>query len=95
MPGADVCSSGAYLAVWNIRAAGATTAVDESTWTVPSGRAADVHWQAFEMSFCDAPQLAGTTSAEKAPKAVGLVVGNMHVPTPTNHAPTATTKRRL
>eukprot|EP00974_Lingulodinium_polyedra_P058201 5605914-Lingulodinium_polyedra.AAC.1 len=95
MPGAEMSTSGAYLAVWNIRATGAAVAVGQGAWAVPSGRAVDLHWQAFDMSFCDASQLADTTPSQRAPKMVGLVVGNMRIPAPGNHAPTVTTKRRF
>ena len=84
--GAASSTSGAYLNVWNV-CQRAAAVVQSGTWTATSGHSTDMYWQAFDLTYRDASQLA-------APK-VGLLVGNMHIPVGRSSAPTHNTRRRI
>ena len=83
LPDASYVTSGAYLNVWNIQNRAAAV-VDSATWSASRGHTTDMHWQAFDLTYRDAPQLAK----------VGLLVGNMHI-TAGKHKASIATKRRI
>ena len=102
LPGAACSSSGAYLHVWNIHKQTAAV-VKSDTWTATTGHSADMHWQAFDLTYRDAPQLADRDGPQladpgaqqlAAPK-VGLLVGNMHIPVSSSKAPSQATETTL
>ena len=82
---ADFSTRGAYLSLWNIRNK-ATFLVQEGTWTATSAHNVDMHWQAFDLTYRDASQLAGK---------VGVLVGNMHIPVGKHPQPTLTSRKRF
>ena len=86
LPGAACSSRGAYLHVWNVRQQAAAV-VASGTWTAATAHTTDVHWQAYELTYRDASQLAA--------RKVGVLVGNMHIPVGGSKAPTMTTRRRI
>ena len=91
MPGgADVSTSGAYLHVWNVQNK-ATTLVQQGTWSASPAHTTDMYWQAFDLDYRDATQLAGTS----APHKVGLLVGNMHIPVGRVNPPSMATRKRF
>ena len=65
----------------------------QGTEPLPSGRAAELHCQAFDMLRRDATQLAGTPPSQRVPRTLGLVVGNLD--TPREECATAQTTHRL
>ena len=83
LPGASYVTSGAYLNVWNIQNRAAAV-VASATWSASRGHTTDMHWQAFDLTYRDGPQLAK----------VGLLVGNMHI-TAGKHKASIATKRRI
>ena len=83
LPGASYVTSGAYLNVWNIQNRAAAV-VASGTWSASRGHTTDMLWQAFDLTYRDAPQLAK----------VGLLVGNMHI-TAGKHKASIPTKRRI
>ena len=93
LPASDYESNGAYLSVWNVHTKAAKE-VQFGTWTASTGHAADMHWQAFDLTYRDAPQLADRTAPQLAAPKVGLLVGNMHIPAG-DRAPTKNTRRRI
>ena len=93
LPGSQYSSNGAYLSVWNVHTKAAKE-VQFGTWTASTGHAADMHWQAFDLTYRDAPQLADRTAPQLAAPKVGLLVGNMHIPAG-DRAPTKNTRRRI
>ena len=90
VPSADFSTNGAYLSVWNVRNK-ATSLVQAGTWTATSNHNVDMYWQAFDLDYRDASQLAGNS----APQKVGVLVGNMHIPVGKNHPPTMTARKRF
>ena len=88
LPASDYESNGAYLSVWNLHTQAAKQ-VQFGTWTASTGHATDMHWQAFDLTYRDASQL-----ADRAAPQVGLLVGNMDIPVG-DHVPTKTTRRRI
>ena len=84
LPGAAYSNSGAYLHVWNVRHQAAVV-VASGTWSAPTGHTTDMHWQAFDLNYRDASQLAGR---------VGVLVGNMHIPCG-SHPPTMNTRKKI
>ena len=93
LPGADYSTSGAYLNIWNVHTR-AAAAVQSGIWTATTGHATDMHWQAFDLTYRDAPQLADRDAPQLAAPKVGLLVGNMHI-TAGRPSPSKTTKRRI
>ena len=93
LPGASYVTSGAYLNVWNIQNRAAAV-VDSATWSASTGHTTDMHWQAFDLTYRDASQLADRAAPQLDAPKVGLLVGNMHIPVG-DHAPTKTTRRRI
>ena len=93
LPGASYSSNGAYLSVWNVHTKAAKE-VQFGTWTASTGHATDMHWQAFDLTYRDASQLADRAAPQLDAPKVGLLVGNMHIPVG-DHAPTKTTRRRI
>ena len=89
LPGATCSSSGAYLHVWNVRQQAAAL-VQSGTWTAPSGQVTDLHWQAFDLTYRDASQLADLDAFQLAE-----LVGNMHIPVGSSKVPTQATRRRI
>ena len=83
LPGAAYSNSGAYLHVWNVRHQAAAV-VASGTWSATTAHTTDVHWQAFDLNYRDASQLAGR---------VGVLVGNMHIPCGSN-APTMNARKK-
>ena len=83
LPGASYVTSGAYLNVWNIQNRAAAV-VASGTWSASRGHTTDMLWQAFDLTYRDAPQLAK----------VGLLVGNMHI-TAGKHKASIADKRRI
>ena len=57
LPGAACSSSGAHLTVWDVEKKAAAV-VHSGTWTTTTGHSTDVHWQAFDLTYRDAPPLA-------------------------------------
>ena len=94
LPGAGCCSSGAYLHVWNVRVPAAAV-VASGTWTATTNHITDVHWQAFDLTYRDASQLADRDAPQLAAPKVGVLVGNMHIPVGGSHPPTQTARRRI
>ena len=94
LPGAACSTNGAYLHVWNVREQAAAV-VASGTWTAPTGHITDVHWQAFDLTYRDASQLADRDALQLAAPKVGLLVGNMHIPVSSSKAPSQTTRRRI
>ena len=94
LPGAACSSSGAYLHVWNVRHQAAAV-VAEGTWTATTSHTTDVHWQAFELTYRDASQLADRDAPQLAAPKVGVLVGNMHIPAGGSRVPTQATRRRI
>ena len=94
LPGAACSSSGAYLHVWNVRQQAAAV-VASGTRTATTGHTTDVHWQAFELTYRDAPQLADRDALQLAAPKVGVLVGNMHIPVSSSKAPSQATRRRI
>ena len=93
LPGAFYVTSGAYLNVWNIQNRAAAV-VDSATWSASAAHTTDMHWQAFDLTFRDAPQLADRAAPQLAAPKVGLLVGNMHI-TAGKHKASIQTKRRI
>ena len=93
LPASDDESNGAYLSVWNLHTQAAKQ-VQFGTWTASTGHATDMHWQAFDLTYRDASQLADRAAPQLDAPKVGLLVGNMHIPVG-DHAPTKTTRRRI
>ena len=93
LPGASYVTSGAYLNVWNIQNRAAAV-VDSATWSASAAHTTDMHWQAFDLTFRDAPQLADRAASQLAAPKVGLLVGNMHI-TAGKHKASIPTKRRI
>ena len=93
LPGASYVTSGAYLNVWNIQNRAAAV-VDSATWSASAAHTTDMHWQAFDLTFRDAPQLADRAAPQLAAPKVGLLVGNMHI-TAGKHKASIATKRRI
>ena len=93
LPGASYVTSGAYLNVWNIQNRAAAV-VDSDTWSASAAHTTDMHWQAFDLTFRDAPQLADRAASQLAAPKVGLLVGNMHI-TAGKHKASIQTKRRI
>ena len=93
LPGSDYESNGAYLSVWNVHTQAAKQ-VQFGTWTASTGHATDMHWQAFDLTYRDASQLADRAAPQLDAPKVGLLVGNMHIPVG-DHAPTKRTRRRI
>ena len=93
LPASAYESNGAYLSVWNLHTQAAKQ-VQFGTWTASTGHAADMHWQAFDLTFRDAPQLADRAASQLAAPKVGLLVGNMHI-TAGKHKASIPTKRRI
>ena len=93
LPGAECSSSGAYLHVWNVRQQAAVV-VASGTWTATTARSTDLHWQAYDLTYRDASQLADRDATQLAAQKVGLVVGNMHIPVGGYKPPSMTTRRR-
>ena len=93
LPGAFYVTSGAYLNVWNIQNRAAAV-VDSDTWSASVAHTTDMHWQAFDLTFRDAPQLADRAASQLAAPKVGLLVGNMHI-TAGKHKASIQTKRRI
>ena len=93
LPGASYVTSGAYLNVWNIQNRAAAV-VDSATWSASVAHSTDMHWQAFDLTFRDAPQLADRAAPQLAAPKVGLLVGNMHI-TAGKHKASIPTKRRI
>ena len=93
LPGAFYVTSGAYLNVWNIQNRAAAV-VDSDTWSASAAHTTDMHWQAFDLTYRDASQLADRAAPQLDAPKVGLLVGNMHIPV-CDHAPTKTTRRRI
>ena len=93
LPGAFYVTSGAYLNVWNIQNRAAAV-VDSDTWSASAAHTTDMHWQAFDLTYRDASQLADRAAPQLDAPKVGLLVGNMHIPVG-DHAPTKTTRRRI
>ena len=67
LPAAACSTNGAYLHIWNVRHQSALLKAS-GTWTADWVYGTDMHWQAYDLLYGDAVQLAG------------LVVGNMHIP---------------
>ena len=86
LPNAICSTNGAYLSIWNVHNQGAHL-VQSGTWSATTMHATDMHWQAFDLTYRDASQLAGRLQ-------VGLLVGNMHTPSG-SHPPTKATKKRI
>ena len=57
LPGAACSSSGAHLTVWDVEKKAAAV-VHSGTWTTTTGRSSDVQWQAFDLTYRDAPPIA-------------------------------------
>ena len=93
LPASDHESNGEYLSVWNLHTKAAKQ-VQFGTWTASTGHATDMHWQAFDLTYRDASQLADRAAPQLDAPKVGLLVGNMHIPVG-DHAPTKTTRRRI
>ena len=93
LPGASYVTSGAYLNVWNIQNRAAAV-VASATWSTSTGHTTDMHWQAFDLTYRDAPQLADRAAPQRAAPKVGLLVGNMHI-TAGKHKASIATKRRI
>ena len=93
LPASDYESNGAYLSVWNLHTQAAKQ-VQFGTWTASTGHATDMHWQAFDLTYRDASQLADRAAPQLDAPKVGLLVGNMHIPVG-DHLPTKTTRRRI
>ena len=93
LPGAFYVTSGAYLNVWNIQNRAAAV-VDSDTWSASVAHTTDMHWQAFDLTVRDAPQLADRAASQLAAPKVGLLVGNMHI-TAGKHKASIQTKRRI
>ena len=93
LPGASYVTSGAYLNVWNIQNRAAAV-VASATWSASRGHTTDMHWQAFDLTYRDAPQLADRAAPQLAAPKVGLLVGNMHI-TAGKHKASIATKRRI
>ena len=93
LPGASYVTSGAYLNVWNIQNRAAAV-VASATWSASRGHTTDMHWQAFDLTYRDAPQLADRAAPQLAAPKVGLLVGNMHI-TAGKHKASIQTKRRI
>ena len=90
VPGADFSTRGAYLSLWNVKNK-ATSLMQAGTWTAAFTHNVDMYWQAFDLDYRDASQLAGNS----APQKVGVLVGNMHIPVGKNHPPTMTSRKRF
>ena len=84
VPGADFSTRGAYLSLWNVKNK-ATSLMQAGTWTATSNHNVDMYWQAFDLDYRDASQLAGR---------VGVLVGNMHIPCGSN-APTMNARKKI
>ena len=84
VPGADFSTCGAYLSLWNVKNK-ATSLMQAGTWTAASTHNVDMYWQAFDLDYRDASQLAGR---------VGVLVGNMHIPCG-SHPPTMNTRKKI
>ena len=84
VPCASFSTNGAYLSLWNVRNK-ATSLVQAGTWTATSAHNVDMYWQAFDLDYRDASQLAGR---------VGVLVGNMHIPCG-SHAPSITARQKI
>ena len=93
LPVSDYESNGEYLSVWNVHTQAAKQ-VQFGTWTASTGHATDMHWQAFDLTYRDASQLADRAAPQLDAPKVGLLVGNMHIPVG-DHAPTKRTRRRI
>ena len=93
LPASDYESNGAYLSVWNLHTQAAKQ-VQFGTWTASTGHATDMHWQAFDLTYRDASQLADRAAPQRAAPKVGLLVGNMHI-TAGKHKASIATKRRI
>ena len=93
-PGAACASCYAYLHVWNVRNQAAIL-VRTGMWSNPTAHATDMLWQAFDLNYRDATQLADNEAPELATPKVGLLVGNMHIPAGGSHSPTPVTRRRI
>ena len=92
LPGAACDSEGAYHHVWSVRQQGAAV-VASGTWTATSAHVTDVHWQAYDLTYRDASQLADRDAPQLADPKVGVLVGNMHIPTPhASKAPSMTSR---
>ena len=68
--------------------------VQAGTWTASTGQPSYMHWQAFDLTYRDASQLADRAAPQLDAPKVGLLVGNMHIPVG-DHVPTKTTRRRI
>ena len=90
VPCASFSTNGAYLSLWNVRNK-ATSLVQTGTWSATSAHNVDMYWQAFDLDYRDASQLAGNS----APQKVGVLVGNMHIPVGNTKAPSQATRRRI
>ena len=84
LPGANFSTNGAYLSLWNVRN-NATSLLQAGTWSATSNHNVDMYWQAFDLDYRDASQLAGR---------VGVLVGNMHIPCG-SHAPSITARQKI
>ena len=93
LPGSAYESNGAYLSVWNVHTQAAKQ-LQFGTWTASTGHATDMFWQAFDLTYRDASQLADRAAPQLDAPKVGLLVGNMHIPV-SDHTPTKTTRRRI
>ena len=102
LPGSSCSTTGAYLSVWNVKTQSAAV-VQSNIWSATPPHAADMYWQAFDLTYRDAPPLADRDASQladrdalqlAAPK-VGLLVGNMHIPVGRASAPTKATRRRI
>ena len=65
------------------------------TWTATTGHTADVHWQAFDLTYRDASQLADRDAPQLAAPKVGVLVGNMHIPVSGSKGPSQQARRRI
>ena len=68
--------------------------VQAGTWTASTGQPSYMHWQAFDLTFRDAPQLADRAAPQLAAPKVGLLVGNMHI-TAGKHKASIPAKRKI
>ena len=94
LAGADCSTSGAYLHIWNVEKQAAAV-VASGTWPVAGAHSVDVYWQAFDLTYRDASQVADRDVIQLAAPKVGLLVGNLHIPVGRTYAPSHQTRRRI
>ena len=94
LTGVNYSTEGAHLHIWNVRNH-ATAHVQSGFWSATSEHAVDMFWQAYELTYRVASQPAHRDVVQLAGGKVGLLVGNMRIPTGGSSRASSATKRNI